>query len=74
MKEYLTRRLDDGHTWYYLGDTIINVFLLLIVKAVHHSKEFMMKLKLRNKYDDPYFNHETFKDCNDYYDYKVLYY
>ena len=55
MKEYLTRRLDDGHTWYYLCDTIINVFLLLIVKAVHHSKEFMMKLKLRNKFDNPYF-------------------
>ena len=73
MKEYLTRRLDDGHTWYYLCDTIINIFLLLIVKAVHHSKEFMMKLKLKNKYDNPYFS-LTRKECNDNYNYKVLYY
>ena len=61
MKEYLTRRLDDGHTWYYLCDTIINIFLLLIVKAVHHSKEFMMKLKLKNKYDNPYFKSHQIK-------------
>ena len=55
MIEYLTRRSDYGHTWYNLCDTIINVFLLLVAEAVLHFKEFMMKLKLRNKYVNAYF-------------------
>ena len=55
MKEYLIRRLDNGHTWYNLCDTIIDVFLFLIFEAVLHFKEFMMKLKLRNKYVNAYF-------------------
>ena len=73
MIEYLTRRSDYGHTWYNLCDTIIYVFLFLVLEAVLHFKEFMMKLELRNKYVNAYFIHHLCNDCMDYYNCKVLY-
>ena len=55
MKTFDAQINDKRHTWYNLCDTIIDVFLLFIVEAVHHSKEFMMKLKLQEHYVNAYF-------------------